>query len=711
MATGGVDLAARADPRAREPGPRTVPARSVQLPGNGRVPALDGIRALAVLAVLAFHGGMSWARGGFLGVDAFFVLSGYLITSLLLTGWQRTGRIAMLAFWARRARRLLPALLLLVLTVALTAPYLVPVEEQRQLRGDGLGALFYVANWRMVLRGGDYFANTAGPSPLEHTWSLGVEEQFYLVCPLLLGAVLMVSRRPLRTLGALVLSGVVASGVALAVLYDPGDPGRTYYGTDTRAGSLLVGVTLAVALAAVPTVRGDRSQWVSRRAIRLGSGAVAVVGAVFLGWSWTHAAGTDRWLYHGGLLLAAVAVAAVLVDLAVAPGGLAARVLAVPPLPTLGLISYGVYLWHWPVFLAVDGQRTGLVGTPLWLARCAVTLTIAGASYVLLERPLRRAQLLRSTRATFAAAAAALTAVSVLVASTPWPGTSPNTTVAADMTPQGGLERLLADGPYGAPGQGGARPADGSPVTAAAPVPQRHPAGEQPVPRRWHPGTRLVVDVFGDSLPWSLVRALPPRHGIDVRDRTILGCGIVLSTPYRYFGATYRRVYRVCRGWGRHWGQALTLDRPHVSLVMVGRWETMTRTFRGRWRALGDPVYDGYLRRRLDHAIAVAGSTGARVVLATLPYNRRGERPDGGLFPEDQPGRVTAWNRLLRDVAGHHRGVGVLDLGHRITPEDRYTDTAGGYRMRTDGLHLAPDGVRNWVAPWLYPRLFELAPR
>ena len=227
--------------------------------------------------------------------------------------------------------------------------------------------------------------------------------------------------------------------------------------------------------------------------------------------------------------------------------GLAARPVRAP-LPWLGRSSYGIYLWHWPVFLAVDGQRTGLVGTPLWLARCAVTLTIAGASYVLLERPLRRARLLRSTRATFAAAAAALAAVSVLVASTPWPGTPP-TTVAADTTPVGGLERLLADGSYGAPGQGAARQADGSPVTAAAPVPQRHPAGAQPVPRRWHPGTRLVVDVFGDSLPWSLVRALPPRHGIDVRDRTILGCGIVLSTPYRYLGTTYRHVYRVCRGW------------------------------------------------------------------------------------------------------------------------------------------------------------------
>jgi hypothetical protein len=219
------------------------------------------------------------------------------------------------------------------------------------------------------------------------------------------------------------------------------------------------------------------------------------------------------------------------------------------------------------------------------------------------------------------------------------------------------------------------------------------------------------VDVFGDSLPWSLVRALPARQRIDVRDRTILGCGIVLSQPYQYFGHIYPHVYRVCRGWSGRWREALSIDHPHLAVVMVGRWETMTRMFRGQWRALGDPVYDGYLRRRLEHAIFVAGSTGARVVLATLPYNRHGERLDGGLFPEDQPNRVTAWNGLLRDVAAHHPGVAVLDIGHRITPQDKYTQTAGGYNMRTDGLHLATDGVRNWIAPWLYPQLVRLAPR
>ena len=673
-----------------------------QEPRRDRVRALDGIRGVSVLAVLAFHGGITWARGGFLGVDAFFVLSGYLITTLLLAEWQRTGRIVMVAFWARRARRLLPAVLLLVATVTLAARYLVPVEERRPLPGDGLAALFYVANWRMALRGGDYFTDTAGPSPLEHTWSLGVEEQFYLLCPILVLGVLLAARRPLRALLAVAVLGAVASSLELALVYDPAAPGRSYYGTDTRASSLLVGVALAVVLTATAPSRGHPQRVADRRMVRWLSGGLALAGVVFLGWAWTHATGGDRWLYHGGILLAALAVAAVLANLAIAPDGLAARMLSVPLLPALGLVSYGVYLWHWPVFLVVDGQRTGLMGTPLWLLRCAITIAIACASYLLVERPIRHLRGLQPTRVTFAAAAAALVAVALLPFA---PGLEPPPPQAsggaiADAQPVGGLQRLLADQtkspqahPLGTGNTGGSRV-----VTAAA-------------PRRWRPGTPLVVDVFGDSLPWSLVQALPARRGIDVRDRTILGCGIVLSAPYQYFGQTYPNVYRICRGWSGHWRQALTNDHPHLAVVMVGRWETMTRMFHGRWRAVGDPVYDGYLRRRLHHAIEVAGSTGARVVLATLPYNRRGERPDGGLFPEDEPARVTAWNRLLPQVAAQHPGVAVLDIGHRISPEDTYTATAGGYPMRTDGLHLAPDGVRHWVAPWLYPRLVKLAIR
>ena len=243
-------------------------ARRPRRQGDGRraryVPALDGLRALAILAVLAFHGGMPWAHGGFLGVDAFFVLSGYLITSLLLAEWEQTGRIDLAAFWERRARRLLPALLLMVAVVTLGARALLPAEELRLLRGDGLAALFYVANWRMILRGGDYFAQTASPSPLEHTWSLGIEEQFYLAWPLLVaaclwGRVAVAARRAaLRRAILLCAIGVAVSTVLLAALYRAEDPGRAYYGTDTRGASLLIGAGLAILLA---------RHWTGRRGI------------------------------------------------------------------------------------------------------------------------------------------------------------------------------------------------------------------------------------------------------------------------------------------------------------------------------------------------------------------------------------------------------------------------------------------------------------
>ena len=272
---------------------------------SAHVPALDGIRAVAVAAVLAFHGGLSWATGGFLGVDAFFVLSGYLITALLLAEWaRRGGRIDLAAFWGRRVRRLLPALLLMVTAVAIGARALLPPEEVRLLRGDGMAALFYVANWRMTFRGGDYFAQTAAPSPLEHTWSLGIEEQFYLLWPLVLCAVLY-RRRGVRRgatsrevacgllwwLVALCGVGALASTAALAVTYSAEAPGRAYYGTDTRGAALLAGAALAALLAlrnerhpelcdepAVPAPPVPVTGW-----RRVGLGALAATAAVATG--------------------------------------------------------------------------------------------------------------------------------------------------------------------------------------------------------------------------------------------------------------------------------------------------------------------------------------------------------------------------------------------------------------------------------------------
>jgi peptidoglycan/LPS O-acetylase OafA/YrhL len=222
-----------------------------------RVSALDGMRAVAVMVVI-LHAGLSWLPGGFLGVDVFFVLSGYLITTLLLTELDRTGRVNLTAFWARRARRLLPALLVLVAVVSAVSPMVLPPTETALIRDDALSALAYVANWRMISRGTDYFAQTAAPSPLQHTWSLAIEEQFYLLWPLVL--LLLLRWRPGRRQGlvavvAIAVLGAVASVAAGWLLADAGSNlNRVYFGSDTRAVSILVGVGLAGILA---TTRGS----------------------------------------------------------------------------------------------------------------------------------------------------------------------------------------------------------------------------------------------------------------------------------------------------------------------------------------------------------------------------------------------------------------------------------------------------------------------
>ena len=232
------DLAPQPDPDA----PHEDPSLSY-------IPALDGIRALAVLGVMAFHSGIPFLPAGFLGVDTFFVLSGFLITSLLIGEWRRRTTIRLGAFWARRARRLLPALLLVLLFVACYAAFVVPRGTYPDLRLDALSTLFYVANWHYILIGSNYFVQTGPVSLLTHTWSLAIEEQFYLVWPLVVLGVMHFTRS-LRVLLAVCVVGALASAAEMALLYHPGmNLTRLYYGTDTHAQCMLVGASLAVSLA------------------------------------------------------------------------------------------------------------------------------------------------------------------------------------------------------------------------------------------------------------------------------------------------------------------------------------------------------------------------------------------------------------------------------------------------------------------------------
>jgi len=671
-------------------------------------PALDGVRALAVAAVVLFHAGVPGLPGGFLGVDAFFVLSGFLITSLLLAEHNRRGRIGLAAFWGRRVRRLLPALLVMLIFVALAGRYLLPSVEVRLLRGDALAALFYLANWRMIYRGSDYFTQTSAPSALQHTWSLGIEEQFYLLWPLIVVGLLALltvrygrrashrgNGRPARlALLAVCLLGAAASALTAAALYRPADVNRAYFGTDSRAEALLIGCALAVTLELWPSTNGrlanaDRAPLgqAARRHPVLGT--LAVAGGLGVGWAWTHADGTADWLYRGGLAGIAVAVAAVLAHAVVSPTSPTARLLALPPLVWLGRISYGVYLWHWPLFQFVNATHTGLTGLRLLAVRLLLTLVIPIVSFLVIEEPIRHGRRLRRlprlvpVGATAGAVAGVAAVVMVATVPVPLPHASfPAPRAALGIAPSGRDS------------------AAGSPAPRSTPPIRR--AGRKP-------GAEPRVDIFGDSVAWTLGAYLPDHPGLAVNNIAIQGCGITLQPDILELGSPHT-LYPYCPGWPAKYQGAINIDDPDVSVLLLNRWEMMDAKLNGVYTHVGQPDFDRYLTGQLDQAVQIMGSHGSRIVLLTAAYTHRAERPDGGLYDEDQPARIDAWNSLLRaEAAKHPDTVTLLDLNKVVCPDGRYTESIGGLQVRSDGLHFTPEGVRQLIAPWLLPQLTAIA--
>ena len=355
------------------------------------VPALDGLRAFAVLAVIVYHMGLGWAPGGLMGVTVFFVISGYLINGLLVAERDQTGSISLKAFWMRRVRRLFPAILLAVVgTAALCALFDHTLLDK--MRPDILPSLLFYNNWWQIFRDMSYFEAAGAPSPLQHFWSLSIEEQFYVVWPLLL--LLMYKLRMNKAImAAFALVLAVASGVEMALLYDPhADPSRIYYGTDTRAMSLLVGVWLSFALPSAifgrdPGIdRRDRFTWVVVNVV----GIAAFVGLVGLvGFT----SGFSAFPYQGGIALTSV-LSALLIVVLVVPDTWLSRVFALAPLVWIGKRSYGMYLWHFPILL-VTTDVNSTMGVPWWMRIVQVVLifVVSALSYTFVEDPIRRGRL------------------------------------------------------------------------------------------------------------------------------------------------------------------------------------------------------------------------------------------------------------------------------------------------------------------------------
>lgn len=358
-----------------------------------RVPhlaGLDGIRGLSAVAVVLFHAGASWLPAGFLGVDVFFIVSGYLITSLLLSENERDGGVALGQFWLRRARRLLPALGLMLIATTIYAAATFPSSLLPHLRETAAAAI-YVTNWDLVLREVSYWDLFERPSQLRHLWSLAVEEQFYIMWPLLFAGLAAITShgRQRIVLLSVVLILAISSAVWMAILYESGqDASRVYFGSDARAFTILMGVGLAV----VWHPWRWSAELLDRRSFDLGVSLLGLGGVVGLCWLMLSANSADSWLYPYGLI--AMSVFAALVVAAVAHHkSTAAKLLGSRPLRWLGERSYSIYLWHWPVMLALVWEFELMNGSlGLILLGTVLTLLLAEVSFRVVETPMRRPQ-------------------------------------------------------------------------------------------------------------------------------------------------------------------------------------------------------------------------------------------------------------------------------------------------------------------------------
>ncbi|HUJ66002.1 MAG TPA: acyltransferase family protein, partial [Acidimicrobiales bacterium] len=639
----------------------------------------DGIRGVAIIVIMGYHGGVFLTSGGFYSLDTFFALSGFLITSLLISEWQRTTTIRLGRFWARRARRLLPALLVMLLAVAIFAAFLVPAGTYPTLRGDTFSTLFYYANWHFIANGSNYFNQTALTSPLTHTWSLAVEEQFYLVWPLVVLGLFKLWRST-RIFLVVCVVGALASAVEMGQSYSPGDVNRLYYGTDTRAQSLLVGAALAASLTLwadhrrrAGTVRpgtepirrrlGGDPAW-AVQTLR-GRAAVLAVGLAGVGVSavlWTLVSYNDALAYRGGFLLAALATTAVLFSVVCSQRSVLAQCLSVAPLRYVGRISYGMYLWHFPLFIYLDHARTGLTGYPLFSVRVAVTLLVATGSFYVVERPIRQGNILRGWRTWAITPVAVLGTAAALVAATSVPA-----------------------------------------VAVKAPAPA--PSGALDT------GPQVRTLVVGDSTALTLDIGLNEHardYGVVPFNGGILGCGVTDGAEYQEKGVDAPMAVQ-CRGtsppsqWPTLWKADIAKDHPNVVMILAGRWEVSNRTYDGRWTNIDNPTYAAYVQRELKSAVQVADSTGAAVVLMTAPCYDTGEQPDGQPWPEDSRTRLDIYNGIVRRVAASVPGTSLLDFNAMACPGGQYEEFMDGQQVRlADGIHFTFTGG-NVFAPRIWP--------
>ncbi|MEM9041675.1 MAG: acyltransferase [Actinomycetota bacterium] len=718
---GGLDLSVTGGP----PDSSLDASSDAAVPGDrgrglGYLPGLDGLRAVAVAAVFAFHAGV--LDGGFLGVDVFFVISGFLITGLAVQEIESEGRLRLGAFWARRARRLLPAVI--ALCAAVVAWSFTGGRRTDSLDGEVTSTLLYVANWHRLRSGYEYFAAYDEPSLLEHTWSLAVEEQFYVVWPLVIIGVAWLAALSGR--GRVRYWIAAAAGVALAasvgwawlLASDETIPvNRLYFGTDTRGVGLAIGCIAGCLLTrGVRTGEGRVATWLT---------SLGLAGAVVLGVAMVIVDGGERWLYGPGF--AALGLCSLAVLLAATRAGPIAAALSLRPLVAIGRVSYGIYLWHWPVIVVLDSDRTGLDGPTLGALWIAVTALLTWVSWVFIERRAPLPRIDRPVRAAAYAMAMVLVGGAAVVAADDGAGGSSDvplalpSTEATDDAGAADSEQTAAGDVEADPGRTepeavertgrdrGSRPetprvrTDPEPGTAGAADsetersveadPETDPATEfevEPVPLP--PDRPLRVLLLGDSVAESLGDpiATPMQIGralVSVTNRSVIACPVTFEGRWAFDDGRLIADPAECDSPDRFAADVSEND-PDVVVLMFGWGGTIA----GRELDSGevvDPCEPGFDDRYAAAYADLAGrmAVDARVVVTTVAPPTEYRDPSQA----DRPGCLNAQIESL--------GYDVFDFGDWLCPD---SDCTSALPLMRDTVHFsnAPE-VRDLVWPAL----------
>lgn len=655
-----------------------------------RLPGLDGIRGLAVVAVVLYHIGFNWSVGGYLGVSTFFTLSGFLITSLLVNESRRTGRVSLGHFWGRRFRRLLPASLLTLAVVSTLFARLVADADQRSaLRGGVLSSLFNVANWHSILSGSKYGDFTVSPSPVVHFWSLSIEEQFYLLFPLLMILLWRVSKGRRAVLGGLFVGLTVVS--ALLPLIFSMSTNRAYLGSDTRAAEMFVGGALAVLL----SYESVRRRIVLRYRPR---SALLVAAVVSLGvqiYFWTSIEQSSGWLYRGGLLAYAT-MTCLIIAAAALPIGPVSVLMSKSPLRWLGTRSYGIYLFHWPLLLTVRQLLPEWDRLPRAALAVGATLVTAELSFRYFEQPIRagrwpvRGNALRTARLT----GVAVLAVAVL-ACLPLPVNK------AELSTD--FEAALKD--FNAR-QTQSPPADTADVTTTVP-------GYADGTAKPSPPATARVGTFGDSTALLAVMGLAgaARSGqeprlVDSGGDVELGCGVSRFKTLRLEES--RPPMDQCLSWQPRWTQRVSEIKPDIAQLITGAWELPDAQLPNsdEWTSIGHPDADQFIHSELLSAVDTLSSTGAMVLMVLWPPYAPWTDDHGkpGLVAQEEPERMARLHELMRQVAEERpESVRLLDLGEYLGPE-RLADRS----LRPDGLHISAERMQKLYTDGLADKVYGI---